>query len=62
MRTYSTTPALYPCLTPLEPAMTDKVDKPTEAEFVKGAFSSAPNSHNLAKGILAAAIWRLLRK
>jgi hypothetical protein len=42
--------------------MTDKVDKPSEAEFAKGAFSSAPDNHNLAKGILVAALWRLLRK
>jgi hypothetical protein len=42
--------------------MTDKVDKPNKAEFVKGAFSSAPDNHNVAKGILAVALWKLWRR
>jgi hypothetical protein len=41
-----------------------KIDKPSEKEFVHGAFAfpQAPNSNLLAKGILAAALWRLWRK
>jgi len=39
-----------------------EIDKPSEKEFAKGAFSSAPDSHRLATGILAAALWRLLRR
>jgi len=39
-----------------------EIDKPSEKEFVNGAFSSVPNNHNVAKGILAAVLWRLLRK
>jgi len=41
-----------------------EIDKPSEKEFVQGAFSapSAPDNHVLAKGILAAALWRLFRK
>lgn len=41
-----------------------EIDKPSEKEFVHGAFSfpSAPSNHLLAKGILAAALWRLWRK
>jgi hypothetical protein len=41
-----------------------KIDKPSEKEFVRGAFSfpSAPSNHLIAKGIFAAALWRLLRK
>jgi hypothetical protein len=40
------------------------IDKPSEKEFVHGAFDfpSAPDNHLLAKGILAAALWRLFRK
>jgi hypothetical protein len=38
------------------------IDKPSEKEFVEGAFSSAPSKHTLAHGVLAAVIWRLLRK
>jgi len=40
------------------------IDKPSEKEFVHGAFDipSAPNNHLVAKGILAAALWRLWRK
>ena len=40
------------------------IDKPSEKEFVRGAFDfpSAPDNHLLAKGILAAALWRLFRK
>ena len=39
-----------------------EIDKPSEKEFVEGAFSSAPKDHKLATGILAAALWRLLRR
>lgn len=42
--------------------MDKSIDKPSEAEFVRGAFSSSPDSQMLIKGILAAALWRLLRK
>jgi hypothetical protein len=52
---------IYPCEIPLEFAMAE-IDKPSEKEFAKGAFSSAPDSHRLATGILAAALWRLLRR
>jgi len=40
------------------------IDKPSNKEFVHGAFSfpSAPSNHIVAKGIFAAALWRLLRK
>jgi hypothetical protein len=40
------------------------IDKPSEKEFVHGAFEfpSAPRDHLVAKGILAAALWRLWRK
>jgi hypothetical protein len=38
------------------------IDKPSEKEFVKGAFDNVPDKHTLATGILAAALWRLLRR
>ena len=40
------------------------IDKPSDKEFVHGAFDipSAPNNHLVAKGILAAALLRMLRK
>jgi hypothetical protein len=38
------------------------IDKPSEKEFVEGAFSAAPSKHTLSNGVLAAVIWRLLRK
>lgn len=39
-----------------------EIDKPSPFEFAKGAFESAPKNHTVATGILAAALWRLLRK
>jgi hypothetical protein len=40
------------------------IDKASGKEFVKGAFDvpSAPDNHNVAKGVLALALWRLWRK
>jgi len=57
VRDSSLTPAKYPWSFAMA-----EIDKPSEKEFAEGAFSSAPNKHTLATGILAAALWRLLRK
>ena len=45
--------------------MDKKIDAPSAKEFVHGTafeFPSAPKGHVAAKGILALALWRLLRK
>lgn len=57
MRIQSFTPAKYPWSFAMA-----EIDKPSEKEFAEGAFLSAPDKHTLAHGILAAALWRLLRK
>jgi hypothetical protein len=57
VRIQSFTPAKYPWSFAMA-----EIDKPSEKEFAEGAFSSAPDKHTLAHGILAAALWRLLRK
>jgi hypothetical protein len=52
---------VLPLRNTLEFAMAE-IDKPSEKEFAEGAFSTAPDKHRLATGILAAALWRLLRR
>jgi hypothetical protein len=47
--------------------MDKKIDAPSSKDFVHGSasafdFPSAPKNHIIAKGIFAAALWRLLRK